>query len=59
MEETGKYKVTIYFSYTFEVEAQKGNEKEARHEAYKKFKDGLNCVPIPDDYEVECLDEDD
>lgn len=52
------YKVTIYFSATFEVKAQRGNEQQARHEAYKKFREDFNCVPIPDDYEVECLDED-
>lgn len=49
------YRVTIYFSKTYEVEA--GSENEAEDKAHKKFVSSFNSIPIPDEYEVECLDE--
>ena len=50
------YRVTIYFSSIIEVEAE--NEAAAEDKADSIFKDWCNVVPIPDEYEVECLDED-
>lgn len=49
-----KYRVTIYFSEIYEVDAE--NEKDAKEKADKQLSN-LNVVPFPDDYEVECLDE--
>lgn len=49
------YRVTIYFSSTYCVDAE--SEREAQHKAHELFVDNFNCVPIPDEYEVECLDE--
>lgn len=49
------YRVTIYFSSIIEVEAE--NEAEAEDKADRIFKGRCNVVPIPDEYEVECLDE--
>lgn len=49
-----KYAVTIYFSQCYEVEAS--NEAEAERKAHDRFRN-MNCLPIPDDYEVECLEE--
>ena len=51
------YRVTIYFSSIIEVEAE--NEAEAEDKADRIFKGRCNVVPIPDEYEVECLDEED
>lgn len=50
------YRVTIYFSSVIEVEAE--NESDAEDKADRIFKDGCNVIPIPDEYEVERLDED-
>lgn len=49
-----RYSVTIYFSEVYEVEAD--NEAEARSKADEKF-NNLNVLPIPDEYEIECLDD--
>lgn len=49
-----RYRVTIYFSEVYEVDA--GDEQEARDKADMYFKN-CNIIPIPDEYEVECLDE--
>ncbi len=49
------YRVTIYFSSVIEVEAE--NESDAEDKANRIFKGGRNVIPIPDEYEVECLDE--
>lgn len=49
-----KYRVTIYFSEIYEVDAE--NEENAKEKADKKL-GNLNVIPLPDDYEVECLDE--
>jgi hypothetical protein len=51
-----EYRVTIYFSRTFTVEAE--NEAEAEYKAHEEFRGSFNSVPIPDEYEVECLGED-
>lgn len=51
----GNYEVSIRFSKTFEVEAN--SEDEAIGKAHKIFVNSFNCVPVPDEYEVECLDE--
>lgn len=51
-----RYSVTIYFSEVYEVEAD--NEAEARSKADEKF-NRMNVLPIPDEYEVECLDDED
>lgn len=50
------YKVTVYCSSVIYVEAE--NESDAEDKADRIFKDRCNVVPIPDEYEVECLDED-
>lgn len=49
------YKVTMYFCSVFYVEAE--DEFGAECEADKKHKNRGNVLPIPDDYEIECLDE--
>ena len=49
-----RYRVTIYFSEIYEVEA--GDEQEAQHKADRYLKN-FNGIPIPDEYEEECLDE--
>nr|WP_300788515.1 hypothetical protein [uncultured Acetatifactor sp.] len=49
-----RYRVTIYFSEIYEVDA--GDEQEARDKADMYLKN-FNSIPIPDEYEVECLDE--
>lgn len=51
----GNYEVTIRFSEVFEVEAN--SKDEAIDKAHKMFVNGFNCVPIPNEYEVESLDE--
>lgn len=50
-----RYRVTFYFSRTFEVEAE--NEAEAEDKADDKFKSSFICLPIPDEEEIECLDD--
>ena len=50
------YRVTLYFSSVIEVEAE--NESDAECKADRIFKDSFNVVPVPDEYEVECLGED-
>ncbi len=47
-------KLLIYFSEIYEVDA--GDEQEARDKADMYLKN-FNSIPIPDEYEVECLDE--
>ncbi len=49
------YEVTIRFSEIFEVEAN--SEQEAQDKAHAMFVNSFNCVPVPDEYEVECLGE--
>lgn len=49
-----KYRVAIYFSKIFDVEAE--SETEAEDKAYADFRDSFNCIPMPDGFEVECLD---
>ncbi len=49
-----RYRVTIYFSKIYEVDA--GDEQEARDKADMYLKN-FNSIPIPDEYEVECLEE--
>lgn len=51
-----EYEVTVYFSRTFVVEAE--NEAEAEDKAHEEFKGSFNSVPIPNEYEVKCLEED-
>ena len=46
--------MTIHFSEIYEVDA--GDEQEARDKADMYLKN-FNSIPIPDEYEVECLDE--
>lgn len=50
-----EYRVTIYFSRTFTVEAE--SEAEAEDKAHKEFRGSFNGVPVPDEYEVECLED--
>lgn len=49
-----RYRVTIYFSEVYEVDAV--DEQEARGKADMYLKN-FNSIPIPDEYEVECLEE--
>lgn len=49
------YKVLFTFSEEFEVSAN--NEVEAESKAHAMFISGFNCVPMPDDVEIECLDD--
>ena len=49
-----RYRVTIYFSEIYEVNAEDEQEAQDKADMYlKNFSD----IPIPDEYEVECLDE--
>ena len=47
-------KLLINISEIYEVDA--GDEQEARDKADMYLKN-FNSIPIPDEYEVECLDE--
>ena len=49
-----RYRVTIYFSEIYEVDAS--DEQDAQDKADMYLKD-LNSIPVPDGYEMECLDE--
>lgn len=46
--------MTIYFSEIYEVDAS--DEQDAQDKADMYLKD-LNSIPVPDGYEMECLDE--
>lgn len=50
-----RYRVIIYFGEVYEVDA--GDEQEVQDKADTDLKN-FNDIPIPDEYEVECLDED-
>ncbi len=47
--------MTIYFSEIYEVDA--GDEQEAQDKA-DMYLESFNSIPIPDEYEAGCLDED-
>ena len=49
-----QYSVTAYFSEVIEVEAE--NENEAINKVAQQLKN-MNVVPVPDEYEVKCLEE--
>ena len=49
-----RYRVTIYFSEMYEVDAE--NKQEARDKADRCL-ENFNGIPIPDEYEVECFEE--
>lgn len=49
-----RYRVTIYFSEIYEVEASDEQEAQDKADMYLK---NFNGILIPDEYEVECLDE--
>lgn len=51
---TKRYKVTMYFSEIYEVEAS--DENEAQRKAENEYQ-GMNVRMIPDEIEVKCLDE--
>lgn len=49
-----RYQVTIYFSEIYEVDASDEQDAQEKADMYLK---NLNSTPIPDGYEVECLEE--
>lgn len=49
-----RYRVTIYFSEMYEVIADDEQEAQDKADIYLK---NFSSIPIPDEYEVECLDE--
>ena len=49
-----RYRVTIYFSEMYEVIADDEQEAQDKADMYLK---NFNRIPIPDECEVECMDE--
>lgn len=56
MTYTKNYRVTVYCSSVIYVEAE--NESDAEYKADRLFKERCTVVPVPDEYEIECLGED-
>ena len=49
-----RYRVTVYFSEIYEVIADDEQEAQDKADMYLR---NFNSIPVPDEYEVECLDE--
>lgn len=49
-----RYRVTIYFSEVYEIIADGNQEAQDKADMYLR---NFNSIPIPDGYDVECLDE--